>query len=220
MKLLYAIKNLGLNRQLALLLFTLGFLALFAGDPYGGGKQSIDARELAMIVEKQVDHIAAADLADWILQGRADYRLIDLRTEAEFTEYAIPTAENIPLPGLIEAELPRSEKIVLYSQGGIHSAQAWFLLKAHGYKSVYMLFGGLDEWKEKVLFPALPENASPAQRADFARAAEVSKFFGGSPQSGTTAAVSASQPAMPKPSLPAGSTAAPRPGGKKKKEGC
>lgn len=218
MKFLEMIKKMSLNQKLAALLFTLGFLAIFAGDPYVGAKTSLDAQELALIVEKQVDHVSAEELADWIIQNRADYRLIDLRTEKEFAEYNIPSSECIPLSELTTVDLQRNEKIVLYSEGGIHSAQAWFLLKAKGYKSVYMLFGGLDEWKDKILFPRIPENASAEQLTEFNKVVEVSKYFGGAPQ--TSATVTAQrQMALPTPSLPSGSMNT-KPQGKKKKEGC
>lgn len=219
MKIFESFKRQSLNAKLALTLLLLGFLAIFAGDPYGNARTEIDAKELALIVDNQVDHIAAGELADWIIQNRADYRLVDLRTETEFSEYHIPTAENIPLAGLIDADLQRNEKIVLYSEGGIHSAQAWFLLKAKGYKAVYMLFGGLEEWKDKVLFPAVPENPTPEQLMAFAKIKEVSKYFGGTPQNGAGAVSDQPRMEMPKLSLPA-SGAAPKPQGKKKKEGC
>ena len=65
----------------------------------------------------------------------------------------------------MDAGLGRQEKLVLYSEGGIHSAQAWMLLKAQGYQAVYMLTGGLEEWKDQVLFPVLADNPTPDQRA-------------------------------------------------------
>lgn len=220
MKLFEMMKKMTLNQRLAGGLFILALGALVAGNPYGGPAAKIDARELALIVEKQVDHVSAVELADWIIQNRADYRLIDLRTEQEFSEYTIPTSENIPLPSLLNSDLQRNEKIVLYSEGGIHSAQAWFLLKARGYKSVYMLFGGLEEWKDKILFPQVPADATPEQQIAFAKIKEVSKYFGGSPQTGTAEVSATPKTAMPKLSLPAGGGAAPKPQGKKKKEGC
>ncbi len=219
MKLKESFSKMSLNWKLALALFLLGFIAIFAGDPYGGARTEIDAKEMALIVEKQVDHVSAVELADWIIKNRADYRLVDLRTEKEFAEYAIPTAENIPLAGLTDAGLQRNEKIILYSEGGIHSAQAWFLLKAKGYKSVYMLFGGLDEWKDQVLFPAQPENPSPERLAVFAKAKEVSKYFGGTPQTGAESTVARPQTVMPKLSLPTGGPGTQKPRAKKK-EGC
>ncbi len=118
-----------------------------------------------------------------------------------------------------DSGLERNENIILYSEGGIHSAQAWFLLEAMGYKSVYMLLGGLDDWKDLILFPAIPANPGPEQQAAFARMKELSKFFGATPRSGT--ATIAPDTALPLPKLQMsgsqpGTAAAP----KKKKEGC
>jgi rhodanese-related sulfurtransferase len=219
MKNFYA--NLGLNTKLALLAFVLGFLALFAGNPYRGSVASLNTKELALIVEKTVDHVTVESLADWIIQGRSDYRLVDLRTEKEFAEYHIPTAEHIPITGLKDSPLERNEKIVLYSEGGIHSAQAWMLLKAEKYKGVYILFGGLDEWKDKILFPHVPENPTPESLKEFKKAQEVSKFFGGTPQTGSVEEKSSLIPQLPKLDLPSPGTSPqssePK---KKKKEGC
>jgi len=212
-------QQLSLNKKLALIAFILGLAAIFAGNPYKGTSFSIDAKELALIVEKEVDHIDVEELADWIIQGKADYRLIDLRSEKEFNEYHIPTAENIQLSGINDYPIFRNEKIILYSQGGIHSAQAWMLLKAKGFKAVYMLRGGLEEWSDKILFPRLAQNATPEQKTEFDKIKEVSKFFGGSPQVGGTAEEVSSKKPMPKLEMPSG-TPAPTAGKKKKKEGC
>jgi rhodanese-related sulfurtransferase len=214
-----SIGNWTLNRKLALLIGGLGFLAIFAGSPYKGFTSKVDSQELAAIVQKEVDHVSPEELAGWIISGKADYRLVDLRKEAVFAEYHIPTAENILLPSISEGGLSRGEKVILYSDGGIHSAQAWFLLKANGYKGVYILRGGLEEWKDKVLFPRLAENAPPAEVAAFEKVKLVSTFFGGSPQVGGAAALTAPTMALPKLDAPAGGPV--KAGtGKKKKEGC
>jgi rhodanese-related sulfurtransferase len=211
--------RLSLNKKLALSVFVLGFLALFAGSPYKGTEMKVDAKEMAMIVEKEVDHVPPSELAGWIVQGKADYRLIDLRSEKDFGEYHIPTAENIALTGLKDASLGRNEKIILYSEGGIHSAQAWFLLKAEGFKGVYILRGGLEEWKDAILFPRLTDNATPTETATFEKSKLLSKFFGGTPQVGGAPDTAARKVALPK--LESSTSAQPKAAGpKKKKEGC
>jgi hypothetical protein len=216
-----SIASLSRNAQLGLLLVTLGFVGLFLGDPYGRATATIDTAELAEIVQREVDHVSPEQLADWIIQGRADYRLIDLRTPADFGQYHIPGAENVPITGLADHGLLRNDKIVLYSEGGIHSAQAWFLLRAKQYAGVYILRGGLQEWKDSVLFPSLPANATPAQRVTFAKMAEVSRFFGGQPQDMPGTAHPAVAPALRMADMPASApppaSVAPK---KKKKEGC
>ncbi|MBX2991066.1 MAG: rhodanese-like domain-containing protein [Bacteroidetes bacterium] len=212
--------HLSFNQKLAIVAGVLGFLAIFAGSPYTSNTATMNVKELALLVEKEVDHVTVDELADWIIQGKADYRLMDLRNEKEFNEYHIPTAENIPVGSLIDAGLTRNEKIILYSEGGIHSAQAWFLLKAKQYKAVYMLRDGLAEWKDRILFPSLAENASAEEKAAFEKRKAVSMFFGGSPQTGTGRAQATPQLAMPKLEMPAGSAAPAGTAKKKKKEGC
>lgn len=213
--------SLSVPQKAAIAVIALGFLGLFAGDPYKGSRYTIDEQELARVVETTVDHVSPQELADWIIQGKADFRLIDLRTEKEFNEYRIPGAENVPLTSLMNHGLSTQEKIVLYSDGGIHSAQAWFLLRAKGYRAAYMLFGGLEEWKDKVLFPKLAANATPAETVEFAKMSAVSTYFGGAPQSGVADTAASAAIVMPKlempASTPAATGAAPK---KKKKEGC
>jgi rhodanese-related sulfurtransferase len=218
-----------LRRSLAAAAFALGALAM-AGNPVRGHVVTIDTQELATIVGGQVDHVMPAELADWIVRGAADYRLVDLRDEAGFAQYHIPTAENVPIARLPDHGLGRNERIVLYSEGGIHSAQAWMLLRAQGYTSVSMLKGGLDAWKDQVVFPVLADNAAAAERARDERLRSISAFFGGQPRSAAAVAAGANAmpgvaapatPLLPKavapPSPPGGAKAAPA---KKKKEGC
>jgi hypothetical protein len=207
-------------RILGTLLGTLGFCALLIGTPSRGTQVTLDTVELARIVEKEVDHVSVQDLAGWIIAGREDFRLLDLRSPQEFALYHIPRAENVPLTSLADYGLLRNETILLYSEGGIHSAQAWFLLKARRYNGVYILRGGLDEWKDQILFPRMPAEQTPEQVAAYAKARAVSRFFGGTPQTGAAEqrpSVTAPLPQLPAPGAsPAGGAVA----GKKKKEGC
>jgi hypothetical protein len=212
--------SLTFNQKLAALAFALGAVALFA-QPHRGPFVKLDGRELALVVEQEVDHVTAPELAAWIVEGRADYRLIDLRSAEEYAAYHIPTAENVPLSGLADYPLLRTEKVVLYSEGGIHSAQAWMLLRAQGHESAYMVLGGLEAWKDEVLYPALPADAGPQQRARFERAAALAQFFGGQPRADGAAAATAAPVELPKltapPPTPGPATAVGKP---KKKEGC
>lgn len=210
---------LSLNQKLGLAALALGALALLA-QPHRGPFVKLDGRELALVVEQEVDHVTASELAAWIVEGRSDYRLLDLRPEQDFAAYHVPTAENVPLAGLADYPLLRNEKIVLYSEGGIHSAQAWMLLRAQGYDAVYMVLGGLDAWKDEVLFPVLAADASPAEQARFERAAALARFFGGEVRAGGAAAAPATSAQLPKLAAPVASGPAVPATPRKKKEGC
>lgn len=207
------------NQKLALLAFVLGLVALL-GQPSASTVVSLDTRDLARIVDQQVDHVTVDDLSTWIIEGRADYRLIDVREEEAYAAYHIPTAEHVPVGQLPDYGLNRNEQVILYSDGGIHAAQAWFLLKAMDYKSATTLLGGLDAWKDEVLFPSLPENPGAAELAAVERAERVSRFFGGSPRTGGGLDETGGVPmVMPKVEMPAAPVGV-QPTKKKRREGC
>ena len=173
-----------LRRALAVAAGLLAVAAGVSGDPHLGSRPRVDLAALAADVEREADHVDALELAQWIRDGREGLRVIDVRSAEEFEEYHVPTAENLPLSALVEADLPPKATIVLYSEGGPHAAQGWFFLRARGYRNVYFLRGGLYEWATEVMSPVLPDGASREAEAAFAEAAEVSRYFGGVPRRG------------------------------------
>jgi hypothetical protein len=52
----------------------LGLIAAFAGSPYKGSKVTLDTAKLADIAQREVDHAKPVELADWIIEGKSDYR--------------------------------------------------------------------------------------------------------------------------------------------------
>ena len=178
------LNNLTISKKLALVAIVLGLLATFAGTPYSGSTIKVNAKDLTLSTVKNSDKIAVLELADWIIKGKSDYTLVDLREEKDFNEYFIPTAYNIPMAALLESGLLRNQKIILYCYDDLRAAQAWFILKSNNYKGVYILDGGLDKWKEAVLFPILSADANTEQIAEFEKIKEISIFFGGVPQTG------------------------------------
>jgi rhodanese-related sulfurtransferase len=214
------ISRLSLNQRLGALALALGALAVFA-NVTPGHTVTLNAKELLTGVERQEDHVTPSELAAWIVEGRTDYRLVDIRDERAFAEYHVPTAESVPLATVLDGALGRTEKIVLYGDGGIHAAQAWMVLKGNGYTQVYTLLGGLDAWKDDVLFPVMPQSPTAEEQAKFDRAVHMAKYFGGQPRAAVAPgaapmALPATAPSVAPPTLPAGAGGAP----KKKREGC
>ncbi|MEZ5275755.1 MAG: YeeE/YedE thiosulfate transporter family protein [Opitutaceae bacterium] len=204
-------------------LLGLAFVAFFAGDPYRGSRAVLDTKQLAMTVSGRQDHFTVDDLADRIIRGENNYVLLDLRDAESFNRYHIPTARNLPLSEWEPDLLPRNESIVLYSDGGIHAAQAWFLMRAQGYPSVYILLGGLDAWMEEVLYPTEPADPSPEAAREFARRAEMSRYFGGTPRTASGESGESGGPTLPElapPVMPVAPAGAVQPAKRKKREGC
>ncbi len=207
-------------RILAAGLVGLGLIAAISGNPYREGRVTIATRQLARLAGQTAAHITPGELSSWLIEERADYTLVDLRTADDFAQHRIPGAQNVPLAALTDTVAPRTEKVVLYAQDDTQAAQAWILLKALGFKAAYTLAGGLDAWNNEILFPAKPAADTPGTRAEFAKRVAVAKHFGGTPR-GTAAPGQNDLPALappPPPLLPAGKAgAAPT---KKKREGC
>ena len=216
------LSKLTLNQKLGVLALALGALAVFA-NVAPGHTVTLDAREVLTSVERREDHVTPTELAAWIIEGRSDYRLVDVRDERAFAGYHIPTAENLPLATVLDGALARTDKIVLYGDGGIHAAQAWMVLKGRGFTRVYTLLEGLDAWKDEVLFPILPSSPTPERQAQFERTAHVARFFGGQPRAAATPGAEpmalptqAALPAVAPPTLAAGAGSGP----KKRRQGC
>jgi rhodanese-related sulfurtransferase len=205
-------------RRLVVVLLAFGLLAAVGGNPYRGARVMVDTKALAMTAATDAGQIQVRELADWLVKGENDYLLLDVRDPEAFAKYHIPSAQNVPVAALDSDVAAHNEKILVYSDRDLLSAQAWFLLKAMGFPSVHVLKGGLQAWREEVLFPAKPEPATPEQLAEFNKRAEVAKFFGGKPR-GAAGGGGAALPEIKAPSM-SGGAALPKRSGKKHREGC
>ncbi len=216
---MHFLSRLSLNQRLALLALVLGVVAI-AATPTLGRRATIDAREMSLVMQKGADRVDARTLAGWIIASRADIRVIDIREPAAFAAGPrIPTAENIPVGALADAGLGRDERIVLVSDDEARAAQAWFLLRADGFRGPVIVRGGLRAWQEDVLYPRV-DALGARERA---QAEAVSAHFGGAPRTGADAGVIAASAAAAAslaaaPPLPVPGAKKPAPA--KKREGC
>ncbi len=208
------------RKRIGILTILLAIIAIFAGSPLDRADKKVNLKELSLMSVDNIKKVKVADLADWLIKGRFDYRLIDIRTEDDFEKYRIPSSENISVAELLNSDLARNEKIVLYSDNEIASAQAWFLLKAENFKGVYILDGGLKSWQDQILFPncTCGDNPNDDQKHNHEKLAEISNYFGGKLKSGLSNQVEESVK-MPVIAPPAQITLN-KAKGKKKREGC
>jgi rhodanese-related sulfurtransferase len=168
-----------LERALAVAAVVAAALAVVAGNPTRATGGTIDVAELARVVEDEEDHVTAIELAQWIRDDKRGLRVIDIRSDSEFAELHIPGAHRVPLTGLARMPLDSASTYVLYSEGGTHAAQGWFLLRARGVRDVFFLRGGLYEWLDEVMSPRVSASTPQAQR-DSIRA--LAMWFGGKMQ--------------------------------------
>ena len=213
--------NLSTPKKLAALAVLLAVFALIIGNSGNKNKINVNAKELALAAIKDQDKINQTTLADWLIKDKLDFILVDLRPEKEFEEYSIPNSINVKMEDLLNSDLKRNQKIILYGNDDVTSAQAWFILKSSDYKGVYILNGGFNSWKNEILYPKRSASLSPEDSIKFEMIRQVSLHFGGTPQILNTESTSnvvappSSKvvPNLPRVTIPSGTT-------KKKKEGC
>ena len=166
-------------RLLALSALLLGLLAMVVRNPREHHRVTLDVKELARMIEQEEDHVTPEELAEMLMQEKRNVRVMDTRDSAAFVSYHIPTAVQCDISRLVEASFATADTIIVYSEGGIHAAQAWMLLTVQGHRNVFTLRGGLNEWNDKILFPVVSGEMTAKERE---RIRKRAGFFGGEPK--------------------------------------
>jgi rhodanese-related sulfurtransferase len=177
----------------------LGVIILFMPSR-DNARYSFDPDRVAKNIIGNEDHIDPATLSQWIIEGRRDYMLIDIRSSKEFERGHIKTAENIPLDRLLLRNtlesLPVNKLMVIYSNGSSHASQAWLVMKAAGFDS-YILEGGYNYWCKAILNPVSPSGVGEISDDEILLYKEqlaVKNYFGGSSTPAVNEAAQGNQP--------------------------
>lgn len=119
------------------------------------------------------DHIEPEELARELVAGNRKIICVDVRTADEYSQWHIPGARNFPFESIVAGlnKYKNYDRIVLYSNGAVHPAQIWVLLRLEGYKNCSVLADGLTGLFEKVLKPAAlrVEPLSAAEKFEIGR---------------------------------------------------
>lgn len=107
-------------------------------------------------------YISTDLLADRIINQDPTLLLIDTRTEIEFNEYSLPNAINIPLKNLLDEDnlnyIDQDDyDAILFSNDNFFADQAWMIGNRLGFKNLYVLKGGLNEWFSTIIDPKYPD---------------------------------------------------------------
>jgi rhodanese-related sulfurtransferase len=125
-----------------------------------------------------VPAVSAIELGERIMEGDTMLRVYDLRSSAEYQQFHIPGARS----AAVEAIEPGELDIIVYAGNDGTAAQTAAALHAQHGSRVRYLEGGLHAWITRVHEPRLAIDATPAEQAEFPRAARLSRFFGGTPR--------------------------------------
>ncbi len=198
-------------------------LTACGGEPPPPLTQALEP--IVQAVARGEDRVRPEALADWLIQDRQDFVLVDVRAREDFERGHIDDARPIPITGLATdkalAGLPRDRRIVVYSNGSENAAKAEVMLRLAGYSAV-LLQGGYNAWQARVLHPDLEQVDEETLDTEKRRA--VACYF--TPGATATTPPAAPTPAFVPPANPAqaspstGSETGEEPGGPMVDEGC
>jgi rhodanese-related sulfurtransferase len=169
-----------MKKTLKATLLSLSVASAAACTPSGDSTASMDA--IAQAASRQDDRASVAELATWLIEGRGDLKLIDVRAPGDFENGRIGDAENIPIAQIVSADtlarLPTDRMLIVYSNGSENAAKAAVLLRLAGFDA-HLLVGGYSAWHEKILNPDISAEALDGESLQVAEQRAYSCYFVG-----------------------------------------
>ncbi|HHH38543.1 MAG TPA: hypothetical protein ENK50_03080 [Sedimenticola sp.] len=165
-------------------------LALLSACGGSGQPQQAGLEQVAQVIARGENRVDPQALSRWIIEERADFRLIDVRTPGDYGKGHIQGAENLPVTELLLPEnlkrLPRDRRLLLYSEGSANAAQAAALLRLEGFDGA-LLVGGYQAWQREILHPPLPAEATAGEPPEQREQRAIACYFAGGVQAGKAA---------------------------------
>ena len=130
-----------------------------------GEAQQIEPQQLLYEMIQPTRYVTTDQVAKMIIQNDPSLELVDVRGATEFNKFAMPRAINVPLDSLLNNKASylgiAGTKVVFVSDDDIAADQAWVITKRLGYKSTYVMKGGLNRWMETIIEPKEPAEDEP-----------------------------------------------------------
>lgn len=159
----------------------------------------VSMKDVAQAAARGEDRVSVHELATWLIEGRGDFVLVDVRLPDEFAGGAIDEAKNIPIAQLASedslAGLPRDRKVVVYSNGSENAAKAVVMLRLSGING-QVLVGGYNAWHGRILNPDITPEAVDGEALKVSEQRAYSCYFVGE-CAGATAAAAPAEPFVP-----------------------
>jgi len=112
--------------------------------------ETVETIEAEQVEAIQFGDIQVSDL-EQVMSENPDLILLDVRTQMENDEDAIPNSIVIPVQELEQRidELNKEETYLVYCRSGNRSGQAMGILKDQGFTKLYHMLGGMIEYRKQ-----------------------------------------------------------------------
>lgn len=159
--------GISLNKRLAAVAFVLAALAMVSSfvAPEGLKNENDSPRFISVVA-----------LANAI-KNREEFRLIDIRDVEAYKEFHLPSAVNIPYDSALVMDF--KQKVIFYSGDDYLAKRLWEKRHETLGPNTLVLYGGVHDWYEKLLYPELPIEIPEEQRSMVNQVIELSTYYGG-----------------------------------------
>ena len=149
---------------LTLLMLVLAFGTLFIkrdNEP-----NQIEPQQLLAELIQPTRYVTTDQVAKLIIKKDPSLMLLDVRDAASYENYSLPGSVNVPIDSMMSKNylsylgIP-GVKVVFFSNDDIKADQAWVLAKRLGFKSTYVMKGGLNCWMQTIIDPQEPGEEEP-----------------------------------------------------------
>lgn len=168
------------KKSLQVILLSLSAASIAACGP--SDKPEVSMVDIAQAAARQDDRASVEDLANWLVEGRGDFKLIDLRSPEDYESGSIGNAENIPIALIVTQDvlqtLPTDRMLVLYSNGSENAAKATVMLRLAGFDA-HLLAGGYNAWNKRILNPDISANELDGESLQVSEQRALSCYFVG-----------------------------------------
>jgi rhodanese-related sulfurtransferase len=186
-----------LNRTALAACLTAATVMLGACGPTG--TEGVAMTDVAQAAARGEDRVSVHELATWLIEGRGDFLLVDVRLPDEFAAGAIDEAKNIPIAQLASSDslaaLPTDRKVVVYSNGSENAAKAVVMLRLSGING-QVLVGGYNAWHSRILNPDITAESVDGEALKVSEQRAYACYFVGE-CAGATAASAPAEPFVP-----------------------
>ena len=206
-----------------LTLMGISMLTACGSDEAQTGVDWSELERISQAASRAEDRVAVQQLAEWIVESKQDFMLVDIRDDQSYQDGHIDGAVNIPMTVLVTPDSVKEltgKKIIVYSNGSENAAKAVVMLRMMNLDS-YLLSGGYNAWHQHVLNPEIPAQAADDEAPQVALQRAIACHFSGASAQAPAEAVQPAEIAAPAFTPPVTTLpAAPEAGGLIVDQGC
>jgi len=173
-----------MNARIKISALLIGLGSILAFLPYNPAKSfHLKPSELLEKALSEDVYFTVDQVARFVNNEDSTVQIIDIRSESDYKYCNIPGSINIPFHDLLnpdwEGYLNQADaKIIVYGNGDQIANSAWTIASGLGYKNIFVMQGGLNEWYKTVMLSQFEgERITPRENVLFENRFRARKTF-------------------------------------------